>query len=81
MLQRNCGILSDPMGKPDTVQMSQDMPIVHPTIKLSENHFKKNAAFREETYRFLEVQRRAYKDALTINFDDVVRFVFKLFNF
>ena len=81
MLQRNCGILSDPMGKRDTVQMSQDMPIVHPTIKLSENHFKKNTAFTEGTYRFLEVQRRAYKDAPTIQFYDVFGFVFVLFNF
>ena len=30
------------MGKLDTVQMSQEVPIVHPIIKISEDHFREN---------------------------------------
>ena len=75
VLKNNCGILSDPMGKPDTTQMSQDVPIVHPIIKISENHFKKNTAFTDGTYRVLEEQRSAYKDAEEVQFDDVVGLV------
>ena len=76
ILQKNCSILSDPMGKPDTVQMSQEVPIVHPIIKISEDHFRKNTAFTDGTYRVLEEQKRAYEDAEKILFDDVVGFVF-----
>ena len=79
VLLKNCGILSDPMGKPDTVQMSQDVPIVHPIIKYSEDHFRKNTAFTDGTYRVLEEQRRAYKRAEEVQFDDVVGFVFVFF--
>ena len=64
------------MGKPDFIQMSQDVPIVHPTIKISKNHFRKNTAFTDGTYRVLEEQKRAYEDAEKILFDDVVGFVF-----
>ena len=76
VLRKNCGILSDPMGKPDTVQMSQDVPIVHPIIKVSEDHFKKNTAFTDGTYRVLEEQRWAYRSAEKVHFDDIVGFVF-----
>ena len=72
VLQKNCGILSDPMGKTDTVQMSQDVPIVHPIIKFSKDHFTENTAFTDGTYRVLEEQRNAYYDAPQIQFDDVV---------
>ena len=60
------------MGKADT---RRDVPIVHPIIKLSEDHFKENTAFADGTYRVLEEQRRAYEDAEEIQFDDVVGFV------
>ena len=76
VLKKNCGILSDPMGKPDSYQTSQEVPIVHPIIKLSEKHFRKNTAFTDGTYRVLEEQRTAYYDAPKIQFDDVVGFVF-----
>ena len=69
------------MGKPDTVQMSQDVPIVHPIIKISEDHFRKNTAFTDGTYRVLEVQRRAYRKAEKIHFDDVVGFAFVFYIF
>ena len=72
VLQENCGFLSDPMGKPDIVQMSQDIPTVHPIIKYSRDHFKRNTAFTDGTYRVLEKQRSAYKDAEEIHFDDIV---------
>ena len=66
------------MGKPDTVQMSQDLPIVHPIIKISENHFIRNTAFTDGRYRALEEQRWAYKSAEEIRFNDVVGFVFEI---
>ena len=69
VLQENCGILSDPMGKPDT---SRDVPTVHPIIKYSRDHFKRNTAFTDGKYRVLEKQRSAYKDAEEIHFDDIV---------
>ena len=60
------------MGKPDTVQMSQDVPIVHPIIKVFKNHFRKNTAFTDVTYRVLEQERSACEAAEKIQFDDVV---------
>ena len=57
------------MGKPDT---SRDVPIVHPFIKLSKDHFKRNTAFTDGTYRVLEKQRSAYKDAEEVLYDDIV---------
>ena len=75
VLQKNCGILSDPMGKSDTVQMSQDVPIVHPIIKYSRDHFIRNTAFADGTYRVFEERRNAYKDAEEVQFNDVVGLV------
>ena len=64
------------MGKPDTVQMSHKVPIVHPIIKISEDHFIRNTVFIDGRYRALEEQRSAYKYADKIQFNDVVGFVF-----
>ena len=75
VLKNNCGILSDPMGKLDTVQMSQDVPIVHPIIKYSRDHFIRNTAFADGTYRVFEEQKRVYKYAEKVQFDNVVGFV------
>ena len=71
-MQKNCGILSDPMGKADT---RRDVPVVHPIIKLSEYHFIRNTAFADGTYQVLREQRSAYYGAPKIKFDDVVGFV------
>ena len=73
VLEKNCGVLFDPMGKPDT---NKDVPKVHPIIKISEDHFRWNNAFTDGKYRVLEKQKRAYKDAEEVKFDDVVGFVF-----
>ena len=59
------------MGQPDTIQMSQEVPIVHPIIKFSKDHFRRNTAFTDGTYRVLEEQRKAYKYAEKVQFDDV----------
>ena len=75
VLQKNCGILSDPMGKSDTVQMSQDVPIVHPVIKYSRNHFRGNTILTDGTYRVLKQQRIIYENAEKVQFDDVVGLV------
>ena len=68
------------MGKPGTVQMSQDVPIVHPVIKHSLDHFVQNTAFTDGRYQVLHSKklkkRTVYKDALKVQFDDVVGFVF-----
>ena len=72
VLQNNCGILSDPMGKADTIQMSREVPVVHPIIKVSEDHFEKNTAFTDGRYRVLDEQRSIYKRAQKVQFDDVV---------
>ena len=69
------------MGKPDTVQISQEVPIVHPIIKISEDHFRENTAFTDGRYRALEEQRWAYKSAEEIRFNDVVGFVFEIKEF
>ena len=66
------------MGKLDTVQMIQDVPIVHPIIKYSKDHFIKNTAFTDGRYRVLEEKRSAYSDAEEIQFDDVVGLFFFL---
>ena len=79
-MQKNCGAISDPMGKPCTVQMSQDVPIVHPVIKYSRDHFVHNTAFTDGKYRVLHskklIKRTVYKDAPKVQFDDVVGFGF-----
>ena len=56
------------MGKRDTLQMSQEVPVVHPIIKLSKDHFRKNTAFADGRYRVLEVQRNAYMNAEKVHF-------------
>ena len=78
VLQGSCGTLYDPMGKADTVQTSHKVPVVHPVIKLSKNHFRENTAFTDGTYRVHEEQRRAYEGAEHVQFDDVVGLVFLL---
>ena len=77
VLEKNCEILRDPMGKPDTAQMSRKVPFVHPTIKVSEDHFAQNTAFADGTCRALEDQRSAYKNAEEVKFDDVIGLVFQ----
>ena len=78
VLQKKCGNLSDPMGKPDTVQMSQDVPVVHPIIIYRWNHFKRSTAFTDGTYQIREVQREAaYNREGIIQFNDVVGLVGK----
>ena len=75
VLLKHCCILVDPMGKKDTVQQSKKVPIVHPIIKFSRNHFKYNSAFTDGKIKTLEERQRAYKDAPNFNFDALVRFV------
>ena len=69
------------MGKPDTVQMRQDVPIVHPIIKISEDHFRRNTALSDGTYRVYEEQRSAYKYAEKVLYKDVVGLLFVFLNF
>ena len=72
VLLKNCGTLADPMGIKDTKEMSQDVPVVHPNIKVSEDHFERNTAFVDGSYRVLEEKREEYNYAHEVNFDDIV---------
>ena len=74
-----CSILADPMGIKDTEEMNRNVPVVHPVLKMSRNHFRKNNAFVDGRYRVLEEQRRAYKDAPLVQFDDIVGLVYCCF--
>ena len=78
VLQKNCGILYDPMGKPDIFQMSQDIPIVHPIIKYSWEHFLMHADFIDRKERVVEKHKRFYRGNEKIQFDDVVGLVTNL---
>ena len=75
MLQTNCGILADPMGTPDSVQKSQAVPVVHPVIKVSIDHFRNNTAYVDGRYRVIEEQRRAYKYTPEVTYDDIIGLV------
>ena len=78
-LQKFCRILNDPIGVNDSKEKTQDLPVVHPVIKLSEDHFRKNNAFSDGRYQVLEEQRRAYKDAQIILFNELVGLVFVMY--
>ena len=69
---KNCGILADPMGIKDGEEMNQNVPVVHPVLKVSEDHFKTNSAYVDGRYRVLQEQRRAYIGASELSFDDLV---------
>ena len=60
------------MGIKDTEEMNRNVPVVHPVLKLSEDHFRKNTAFVDGSYRVLEKQKRAYNNAPEVKFDDIV---------
>ena len=60
------------MGIKDTEDMNKNVPVVHPVLKVSLDHFRSNTAFVDGKYRVLEEQRRAYKNAPEVNFDDIV---------
>ena len=64
------------MGIKDTEEVIRNVPVVHPVLKVSINHFRRNTAFVDGRYRVLEEQRRAYKNAPEVQFDDVVGLVF-----
>ena len=67
------------MGIKDTEEMNQNVPVVHPVIKVSKDHFRKNTSYLDGRYRVLEQQRRAYSNAPVVQFDDVVGLVFVWF--
>ena len=71
-LQKFCSILKDPIGKVDKEKNTQDLPVVHPVIKLSTDHFIKNNAFADGRYQVLEEQRKAYKSSQVVVFNELV---------
>ena len=75
VLQIKCGILSDPVGIKDSEEMNRNVPVVHPVIKVSVDHFRKNTAYVDGTYRVLEEPRKAYKNSSEVKFDDTVGLV------
>ena len=62
------------MGTKDSEEMNRSVPVVHPVLKLSEDHFKKNTAHVDG--RYMRDQNEAYRDAPEISFDEVVGYVF-----
>ena len=79
LLEKKCGTLAGPMGIKDTEEMNQNVPVVHPMIKVSRDHFIRNTAFVNGRYRVFEEHSRAYFGAPVVQFDDVVGFVLVLF--
>ena len=71
-LQKFCSILKDPIGKVDNEENTQDLPVVHPVMKVSTDHFRKNNAFVDGRYQVLEEQRKAYKSSQVVVFDELV---------
>ena len=64
------------MGIKDTEEMNRNVPVVHPVLKVSECHFRRNTAILDGRYRVLDEQRQAYKDAPEVKFDDILGLVF-----
>ena len=60
------------MGIKDTAEEKRNPPVVHPVLKVSEDHFKKNTAYVDGRYRVLEEQRKFYKNAPKVDFNDLV---------
>ena len=63
------------MGIKDTEEMSRNVPVVHPVLKVSVDHFRRNTAYVDGRYQVLEEQREAYKYAPEVHFDDIVGLV------
>ena len=64
------------MGIKDTEEMSRNVPVVHPVLKVSDDHFKRNTGYVDGRYEALEEQRKAYKYVPQVYFDDIVGLVF-----
>ena len=63
------------MGIKDTEEMSRNVPVVHPVLKVSVDHFRSNTAYVDGRYQVLEEQRETYQYAPEVNYDDIVGFV------
>ena len=55
------------MEKPDTVQMSQDILIKHPIIKVSEDHFRKNKLSKMGDIELLKKKEEYTKMLMQLN--------------
>ena len=55
------------MGKNE----EDNIPVVHPQICVSEDHFAKNTAFTDDKYQPLQDKRQAYMEAKKVAFDDL----------
>ena len=55
------------MGKNE----KDNIPIVHPQLCVSEDHFSKNTAFTDDKYQPLQEKRQAYMKAKKVSFDDL----------
>ena len=71
-----CAILSTPMGRQESNEESRTVPVVHPELCVSEQHFDgENTDFTDGRYRPLEEGRVAYQTAELLSFDDMTRLV------
>ena len=63
-----------PMGKDDTLEESERVPLVHPQLCISVDHYKKNTAVTSGRYTSDE-GRKIYGRAPRVSFQDVIGLV------
>ena len=63
------------MGIKDTEELSRNVPVIHPVLKIIKDFFEKDNAYADGRYEVLEEQREAYIDAPKVHLDDIVGLV------
>ena len=60
-----------PIGKSESDEKSSSVPVVHPQLCVSVDHFVENTMFSDGKYRPLDEQLAAYKDAPRASYADL----------
>ena len=58
-------------GKPESEDKTSGVPVVHPQLCVSVDHFKRNTMYLDDKYRPLDEQLAAYKDAPRASYADL----------
>ena len=72
LLKRFGRVLATPMGRQESEDDSARVPVVHPQLNVSVDHFNSNRAHTDNTYRPLETEKMAYGTSPTIHFSDLL---------
>ena len=64
-----------PMGRDDTLEESERVPMVHPQLCISVDHYSKNSALTSGRYKSSDKGRKIYKEAPRVSFQDVIGYV------